>query len=231
MFRPTANHDEAAGWSVTKSDQTAEASVSDGRALFVTKIMPVFRAHGYDGTSLAQLAAACGVRKASLYHHFPGGKDEIANAALDHCAAWFDDHVFRPLRSDQRPAARFAAMLDTLDDHYQTGAAPCLFGAFATTATRDRFATKIADFFAAWIASLGATLTDGGVPPEDAVRRAADIVMDIEGAILMSRALGTTGPFRRLIRRLQSGLPAPAAGADHDATESDQAPIRLAAHG
>src|SRR5690606_34975381 len=52
-----------------------------------TQILAVFRRHlisaGYDGLSLTQLATDAGIRKPSLYHHFPGGKEELfVDAAL-----------------------------------------------------------------------------------------------------------------------------------------------------
>ncbi|MFT7651655.1 MAG: TetR/AcrR family transcriptional repressor of lmrAB and yxaGH operons, partial [Candidatus Azotimanducaceae bacterium] len=34
----------------------------------------VFITRGYDGATLAHLSASTGLSKASLYHHFPGGK-------------------------------------------------------------------------------------------------------------------------------------------------------------
>lgn len=37
----------------------------------------LFREKGYQGVSLGQFARAAGIRKPSLYHHFPGGKEEL----------------------------------------------------------------------------------------------------------------------------------------------------------
>ncbi len=37
----------------------------------------LFQEHGYGAVSMADVAAAVGIRKASLYHHVPGGKEEL----------------------------------------------------------------------------------------------------------------------------------------------------------
>jgi len=44
----------------------------------ICKLTDVFRNVGYDGASLAVLADATGLKKASLYHRFPGGKEQMA---------------------------------------------------------------------------------------------------------------------------------------------------------
>jgi len=48
---------------------------------------------GYDGTSMAQISQACGIRKASLYHHF-AEKDALVLAAIGQIHAHFLEHVF-----------------------------------------------------------------------------------------------------------------------------------------
>lgn len=37
----------------------------------------LFHERGYSGVTMADIAAATGIRKASLYHHVPGGKEEL----------------------------------------------------------------------------------------------------------------------------------------------------------
>jgi len=44
----------------------------------------VFRSKGYEGANLSELAQATNLKKASLYHRFPGGKQEMAVTVLTH---------------------------------------------------------------------------------------------------------------------------------------------------
>ncbi len=181
------------------------------RSAIIASLAEVFRDSGYQGASLARLAEATGLKKASLYYHFPGGKEEMAEAVLDAQRRWFDENVFTPLRGAGPPAGKIEAMIARIEEYFGGGARVCLFGQLALADTRDRFASRIADFFANWITSLGAALSEAGAEPERAVRRAADAVMEVEGALLLSRALGDTGPFHRALRRLPAAL---RAGAD-----------------
>lgn len=58
---------------------------ADTRACLVDGFTRQLVEHGYLGISLGTVAADCGIRKASLYHHFPGGKAELfREAALDY---------------------------------------------------------------------------------------------------------------------------------------------------
>ena len=49
----------------------------------IAQLSKVFRQYGYEGATLARLSAATGLRKASLYHHFPKGKEKMAAAVLN----------------------------------------------------------------------------------------------------------------------------------------------------
>jgi len=52
------------------------------RDALLRQLGQVFRERGYEGATLTQLAAATGLGKASLYHHFPGGKAEMADVLV-----------------------------------------------------------------------------------------------------------------------------------------------------
>jgi TetR/AcrR family transcriptional regulator, lmrAB and yxaGH operons repressor len=43
----------------------------------------LLRRQGYAGTSVSDFLDAAGAANGSLYHHFPGGKEELASAAID----------------------------------------------------------------------------------------------------------------------------------------------------
>ena len=51
----------------------------------IERLTSVFRIYGYEGASLSRIAEATGLQRASLYHRFPGGKEEMAEAVLNAC--------------------------------------------------------------------------------------------------------------------------------------------------
>jgi TetR/AcrR family transcriptional repressor of lmrAB and yxaGH operons len=59
--------------------------------------------------------------KASLYHYFPGGKENMAQAALDHIGGWFADNVVAPMHRDIAPKKRLENMVSSLNRFYDTG--------------------------------------------------------------------------------------------------------------
>ena len=61
---------------------------------FLATALDLFRTYGFEGVSIKRLADATGLEKASLYHRYPGGKDEIAMAIAKDVVAWFQTNVF-----------------------------------------------------------------------------------------------------------------------------------------
>lgn len=169
-----------------------------------------FREHGYEGASLARIGAATGLGKGSLYHFFPGGKEEMAAAVLAEIDAWFDAEVFAPLR-DWDTAAGIESMFGSCAAYFQSGRRVCLVGAFALSDTRDRFAAAVRAYFVRWIDALAAALSRNGQAEDEARRRAEAAVAGIQGAIVLARALDEPAVFDRAIsgicRELLAGRP------------------------
>lgn len=63
------------------------------RADVIPLIAEVFREFGFEGTSLSRITEKTALGKGSLYHFFPGGKEEMAGAVLAHVDAWFEREV------------------------------------------------------------------------------------------------------------------------------------------
>ena len=53
-----------------------DTTINDTRLRILREAAALFRRHGYRATSMADLAAAVGITKSSLYHHFPS-KDAL----------------------------------------------------------------------------------------------------------------------------------------------------------
>jgi TetR/AcrR family transcriptional regulator, lmrAB and yxaGH operons repressor len=60
---------------------------ADGRARLVAAAVMVVQLRGYDGAGLSAILVEAGLPKGSLYHHFPGGKDELVAAAVEFVAS------------------------------------------------------------------------------------------------------------------------------------------------
>ena len=81
------------------------AKSAPGRADLLPQLAEVFRAHGYEGATLALISEATGLGKGSLYHFFPGGKAQMAAEVLAEIDGWFETNIFAPLRKAEDPAA------------------------------------------------------------------------------------------------------------------------------
>jgi TetR/AcrR family transcriptional regulator, lmrAB and yxaGH operons repressor len=58
------------------------ARPSDARSRLIRVASALFRQRGYDGVGLAEILEASGAPKGSFYHHFPGGKEQLAQACM-----------------------------------------------------------------------------------------------------------------------------------------------------
>ena len=178
------------------------AAKDDARGQAIARIAEVFRAHGYEAASLSLITEATGLGKGSLYNLFPRGKEQMAEEVLAHIDGWFERHVFAPLRDDDGGEG-VAAMFDAVDRYFESGGRVCLVGVFALGSARDHFAKALRDYFQAWERALAGALRKQGFAPPEAKQRAEDILLGIQGALVLARANHDTGVFRRALKRLR----------------------------
>jgi AcrR family transcriptional regulator len=176
------------------------------REQLLTRLCDVFRHYGYEGSSMARIAEASGLGKASLYHYFPEGKAQMAASVLDWVRQWFEDHIFAPLESVHPPRQRIVAMLDDLTEYYEKGQCACLPALFSLAAEREIFAEALRDFYHRWLNALAQTLTDSGLARDIAQRRAYDGLERIQGALVMARGLGDRQLFTAMAQVLPDQL-------------------------
>jgi TetR/AcrR family transcriptional regulator, lmrAB and yxaGH operons repressor len=176
------------------------------RADIVPLLAEVFRAHGYEGTTLGLISQATGLGKGSLYNFFPGGKEEMARAVLASVDGWFTAQIYAPLRQADDPDHAIAAMFVAVDRYFRSGGRVCLVGAMALDAARDVFADEIRGYFVGWIDALAAALRRRGEAARDARHKAEQAVLAIQGALVMARALDDKAVFARALKRSREEL-------------------------
>jgi TetR/AcrR family transcriptional repressor of lmrAB and yxaGH operons len=168
----------------------------------VARLLEVFKEQGYAGASISQIAQATGLGRSSLYHHFPGGKEDMALAVLARIEASMREEIFAPLRSGGPPEERMRAMLDAYDSIYDSGRDVCLLGTLVLGGSRKRFQQQLTQTFEEWLAALTQLAIEAGVQASDARDRAEDAVVRIQGALILAGGLNDPAPFRRALDRL-----------------------------
>ncbi len=191
------------------------------RGELLERLQETFRRYGYEGASMSRIAKATGLGKASLYHYFPNGKEQMAAAVIDNLGLWFEDNIFRSLESVHPPRQRIVAMLEALSRHYDGGRSACLPGLFALSEERTLFGEAIGQFFARWVVCLSQTLSDSGLARDIARRRAYDGVERIQGAVVLSRAMADSRYFTTMATELPDQL---LAGADRSTMWTTRGP-------
>lgn len=166
-------------------------------------LMEVFREHGFEGASLSLIGRHTGLGKGSLYHFFPGGKEEMAATVLAEISSWFEREIFAPLRDHDDPHQALDAMFTNTSAYFASGKRVCLVGLFALSDSRDRFSQQIRDYFAEWSDALRQIFGRADYPPEQAKALAEDILISIQGALVLARALDDPGCFEQVLDRLR----------------------------
>lgn len=164
-------------------------------------VTEVFRELGYEGASMSKITARTRLSKGSLYHFFPGGKDEMAAEILAHIDQWFIRNIYEPLEKND-PLEAIDHMWQEVDTYFHSGQRICLIGAFALDETRDRFATVIRQYFTRWIEALSAALVRIGVSKAAADQLSEETIGGIQGGLILSRALNDESVFERTLARL-----------------------------
>ena len=207
------------------------------RDRIITATAELFRRQGYNGTSLKQVTLAAEAPFGSLYHSFPGGKEELGEVVIT-----TSGRAYRQLFEVIYEAA--AGPVEAIGDFFEGAAAvleetgyidACPIGTVAleVASTNDRLRRATADVFASWVEAASTRLVAAGLTPAGAEELATVLVAAIEGGFMLSRAARSPEPMRaagRLMRQLvESALAAGQAGTAGQAGEADGTPTTPAA--
>jgi TetR/AcrR family transcriptional regulator, lmrAB and yxaGH operons repressor len=173
----------------------------------ISRLGCVFRDVGYEGASLALLSEATGLKKASLYHRFPRGKQQMADEVITAALNWYTVNIFEPMRGEGTPADRLAAVRQRLDEFYAAGRQACLLNMLAAPREVDGpFSAAIKTALEAIIDAFAGLAKETGLDRTAARARAERVVMLLHGCLVISRGLGSSEPFQRFLASLEDEL-------------------------
>lgn len=169
----------------------------------VDALAEVFSRYGYEGANLRRLSDASNLKRASLYHRFPGGKDEIVQAVVTRAEDRYAS-VLAPAFEDGDPEERARRVAVALVEYYSDGEGSCLI--IALSLSDDDGRAQGGQCVLGWADGLANIARDAGMDEVAADEVALDVVAAIEGALIISATTGRTGPFERAIAELPGRL-------------------------
>ncbi len=159
----------------------------------------LLRTQGYAATGINQIARAAGAPTGSIYHHFKGGKREIAAAALRRTGAAYIQLLPLLLDPHDDLAAGFeAAFAAAAEDMVNTGwANMCPVGTVTgeIAGTEPLLREVAAEVMEHWIAEGSRYLAGRGLSDADARTVTFAMLAAIEGAFILARGLRSTEPL------------------------------------
>ncbi|WP_202819024.1 TetR/AcrR family transcriptional regulator [Actinosynnema sp. ALI-1.44] len=200
----------------TTGDAPATAA-TDTRTRILRATAMLLQRQGYEGTSIKRISGDAGVTQGSVYHFFPGGKEQLAVEALRYGADEFTELLRSGLDSAEDPAEAVAAcavlLADTLLTSGWTDGCPVAATALETIGASPDIQRAAEQALRQWQDLLTTKLTTGGIPDEAAVDLASTILSTLEGAELLCRvsasdkALHTAAQHLAQLVRLHTARP------------------------
>ncbi|TDB80905.1 TetR/AcrR family transcriptional regulator [Micromonospora sp. KC721] len=173
---------------------------------------------GYDGAGIKQISREADATLGSVYHFFPGGKQELAVEAIRHGDQEFAEFLTRMLASADDPAEAIEACAHTLARDLSRSdwvdGCPVTTTALGTATRAPDIQHAAAEAFARWRSLVEAKLREAGFTDADARDLAHTVISTLEGAELAAQVSRSETPLRlagthlaRLIHVYRSATP------------------------
>lgn len=193
---------------------------SDTRARIQDAATVLFRRHGYSATGLKRIAAEADAPFGSIYHFFPGGKQQLAEDMIRTSGAAYGRMVLALLDSVSDPVESvvhaFEAAADDLEAADYADACPIGTVALEVASSNEVLRIATAEVFEEWVGAATRWFGHWVAEPKTAQSLAYSMVMVLEGAFMLSRAARDPEPLRVAGRSMATLVRTAIAQADAD---------------
>jgi len=169
----------------------------------------VFRVRGYHATSMSDLEKALNIKKATLYHYFKGGKEELMQAILQLTLSYFQERIWPVLRDKNRTAAeRYTFAAGKLYRFFTRQKGGCIMGNTSLECGHldpvPSFMGEVKTYFDDSLAAMN-HLYSQVLSEKEADEQAKHFVQDLEGGIMLMRVYDDPHFLEEALKR--GGIP------------------------
>ena len=176
------------------------------RERLLNAMMNALSTRGFHGVGLSEILSEADAPKGVLYHYFPGGKTELALAAIESGTEIMITRLTKSLGKKGELAVLIEKWFESSatllsGEHFERG---CLLATVAleTTADDEQLRAALADSFARIRSCLEDCLVSHGYSPEQSQSLASLIVSAYEGALIQARVAHDPSPLRQAARAM-----------------------------
>jgi AcrR family transcriptional regulator len=174
--------------------------VANTRERIMDSSAELFRRQGYTGTGVKQIVSDADAPFGSLYHFFPGGKEQLGEEVIRWSGAMYIQ-LFASIALQAPDVLTavgefFSGAGQTLRDTDYADACPIATIALETASTNEQLRKATAEVFDSWINAATRYLETAGIPGGDAHALAFSMLSLLEGAFIFSRAMRSTEPMQ-----------------------------------
>ena len=180
--------------------------MSTTRDLIIETACNLLENQGFHGTGLNQIVKESGAPKGSLYHYFPAGKDEIAEAAIEYASRVVGERITAGLASTDDPAEAVRSFVMRVAEQVELSnyahGGPLTTIALETATTNERLNHACRAAYSRVQGAFEAKLAQAGLPEMQARQLATFITASIEGGIILCRTYHSGDPLRLVADQL-----------------------------
>lgn len=181
--------------------------------VLLERLARTFKDVGYEGASLSAISEATGLKKSSLYHRFPRGKEQMAQEVLQQVAGTLESELFPALAGNDSPDRKMAAFVRVMDGVYASGRESCLLNMLSPPRGQQGVCGEaIASTFHRLLTALGAVAREAGATREEADLRAEEVLVALQGSLVVARGITSPAVFERALARLPGIINPPRSG-------------------
>ena len=176
------------------------ARASQHRTNLARTAMRLFRRQGFASTGLMEILAKSGAPKGSLYHHFPGGKDELAVAAVEMAGERMAETLAGLADEAAGDAAAFVrgycrVMAGWMAESGFRSGCPIATTMLEAVPRSAPIGTAGGEAFDRWIAVVAGVFETSGFDRAAALSNAEALIAMMEGALILARVRQSTAPI------------------------------------
>lgn len=181
-------------------------SGASSRDAFIRATGRMLRRQGYDATGLNEIVAGSGAPKGSLYFHFPGGKEELAVAAMQREGGQLRGAIASIMGSGDDLGVALGRLVDALAHGLESSGfrdgCPIATVTLEAATRSEGVRAAAASVFESWLEALQDGFIAGGLDATAARRRALLALAAIEGALILARARRDLEPLAAVRQEL-----------------------------